>query len=232
LPWVRVVGVVKSYYSVDDGVALPAHYYGIARGTDLGDIYYLPASGDTVSLRGFVLTLAARAKSDPQRLPVSLAAQFRIGPQIRYVSTATMEQSLGLVSERQGHDFVASTFTVFAVLAVGLAALGIYGVVAHSVAERRRELGVRLALGASAREIVRVVIREGNPMALGGVALGLYLTKHSVSMLQGYSFDGDEYDVVLFASVAAVMFLVAVAAALIPAMRATRIDPVESLRNE
>jgi ABC-type antimicrobial peptide transport system permease subunit len=143
-----------------------------------------------------------------------------------------MEEVYGLVWQRQSHDFIASVFTLFAVLAIGLAAIGIYGIVAHSVAERTRELGVRLALGASAKNVVYVVIRDGNVMALAGVAIGLYLTKRSVFWLHAFSREGDEYDFVLFAVVAAVLFAVAVLSALGPALRATRIDPVESLRSE
>jgi ABC-type antimicrobial peptide transport system permease subunit len=143
-----------------------------------------------------------------------------------------MEESLSLVQSRMRHDFVASLFALFAALAVGLAALGIYGIVTHSVAERKRELGVRLALGATARNIVYCVIRDGNPMALAGVAIGLLLIKQTVMWLHMFSIEGDEYDAPLFAAMAASLFTVAVVSALIPALRATRIDPVESMRSE
>jgi ABC-type antimicrobial peptide transport system permease subunit len=143
-----------------------------------------------------------------------------------------MEENLQLVRLRASHDFVASLFALFAVLALCLAALGIYGIVHHSVSQRRRELGVRLALGAKARDIIYVVVRDGNPMLLAGVAVGLYLTKRTVLWLHGFSFEDDQYDAVLFGSVALFLFAVAAASALIPAWRATRIDPVESLRSE
>lgn len=143
-----------------------------------------------------------------------------------------MEAFLGLVQARDRYDFVASVFTVFAALSICLAAFGIYGIVTHSVDERRRELGVRLALGATAADVMHAVLREGNPMALAGVAIGLYLTKESVSWLHAFSLEGDENDVVLFALTAALLFTVAVLSALVPALRATRIDPSESLRSE
>ena len=148
------------------------------------------------------------------------------------VNTASMEESLALVRVRESHDFVASLFTLFALLAVGLAALGVYGIVSHSVSERKRELGVRLALGATARDIVYVVIRDGNPAVLAGVALGLYLIKRTVLWLHGFSFEGDEYDAPLFAAMAAFLFATALVSALIPAWRATKIDPVEAFRSE
>jgi len=115
---------------------------------------------------------------------------------------------------------------------VGLAAFGVYGIVAHSVAERRRELGVRIALGAAPGSIVKLVLREGNVFALAGLALGLWLTKDSAWWLRAFSLEDDAYNAPLFAAMAAVLFGVALLAALVPAMRATRIDPVESLRNE
>src|SRR5262249_38951094 len=120
----------------------------------------------------------------------------------------------------------------FTLLALGLASLGIYGVVAHSVAERRREIGVRIALGADTRHVLRSILREGNAVALGGVAGGLLCTKYTMRWLQAFSFEGDQYDAPLFAAMAALLFVVAVAAALGPALRATRIDPVESMRSE
>ncbi|MGH9888151.1 MAG: FtsX-like permease family protein, partial [bacterium] len=108
----------------------------------------------------------------------------------------------------------------------------IHGIVAHSVAERTRELGVRIALGATSRNILHVVLREGNAVALAGVAVGLYFTKRSAGWLQAFTFEDDRYDAPLFAAMAAALFLVAVLSALWPALRATRVDPVESLRSE
>jgi ABC-type antimicrobial peptide transport system permease subunit len=181
---------------------------------------------------GFTASLVVRADSDPERMPITIARYLPVAGLIRYAQSRTYERDLGLVDARQSHDFVASVFTLFGAMAIGLAALGIYGIVAHSVAERKRELGVRIALGATARDVVNAVIREGNPVALAGVAIGLYFTKHSVAWLHAFSLDGDENDAVLFALVALALFLVAVIAALPPALRATRIDPVESLRSE
>jgi putative ABC transport system permease protein len=143
-----------------------------------------------------------------------------------------MEAELGIVQQRLRHDFVASLFALFALLAIGLAALGIHGIVAHSVAERTRELGVRIALGATSKNILSVVLREGNAVALAGVAVGLYLTKRSAGWLQAFTFEEDRYDAPLFAAMAAVIFVVALLSALWPAVRATRVDPVESLRSE
>jgi predicted permease len=239
-PWVRVVGVVPTLDDVGSQLS-PAQgpiTYGTQVGplfrTRLGAIYYLPAASDSTRVAGqrFSFTVVARAKRDPARMPIALKNAIHPLFPSAFVLSGSMEDALGITAQRVRHDFVARTFAAFAALALALAAIGIYGIVAHSVAERKRELGVRIALGASARNVIGTILREGNAVALAGVALGLYLTKDTVVWLHAFSADGDEYDVVLFATMAAVLFLVAVLAALVPALRATRIDPVESLRSE
>ena len=232
-PWVRVVGVIEERF--DQSQQIRSHLLSSYMAAAPGEIFVAGVSGDTLRLtKGGMIyfSVVARAKTDPPRLPVTLRRYVPPSPLLWRVSTATMEEGLSIVRTRESHDFVASLFSLFAFLAVGLAALGVYGIVDHSVRERKRELGVRLALGASARDIVYVVIRDGNPMVLAGVALGLYLIKRTVGWLYGFSFEGDEYDAVLFAVMAAGLFAAAVVSALIPAWRATKIDPSESLRSE
>jgi hypothetical protein len=230
-PWVRVVGMIDERVDQTELIRWrPQSAYSSS-----GEIFVTGLFPDSTQLRkGTVMAFGviARAKSDPARLPITLRRYVPPSPLLWMVSTTSMEESLSLVRTRESHDFVASLFTLFAVLAVGLAALGVYGIVSHSDSERKRELGVRLALGATAREIVYVVIRDGNPAVLAGVALGLYLIKRTVLWLHGFSFDGDEYDAPLFAVVGLFLFATAVVSALIPAWRATKIDPVESLRSE
>jgi ABC-type antimicrobial peptide transport system permease subunit len=122
-------------------------------------------------------------------------------------------------------------FIGFAAFGLGLAAFGVYGVVAHSVAERRRELGVRIALGATDRDILHAVLRETVVIGLAGIAVGLFVTKYGVQSLGTFALD-EIYNAPLFAGAAAFLFLIAAASAFIPALRATRVDPTESLRNE
>jgi predicted permease len=229
-PWVRVVGIAGSI----DEDQIPFYSRRTPQSAKVSAIYYLPNSRDSLRFtsRGFDYQIVTRSKTDPERMPIVMGRTFRQLHPDAYVRSGAMEEQLGIRRARQSHDFVAAAFVVFAALAVSLAALGIYGIVAHSVAERKRELGVRIALGASGRNVVGLILREGNAIALAGVAVGLYLTKNTVKWLHAFSSDGDEYDVVLFASLALVLFLVALLAALIPALRATRVDPVESLRSE
>lgn len=232
-PWVRVVGVVAE--QPNRGEDVRTRDLQADKTQRFGDVYVVAARGDSMVLRAgraARLSMVVRARTDPPRLPVTLRRYLPRAGLVWFAQTATMEQSLYLVQTRQSHDFVASLFAVFAFLAVGLSALGVYGIVAHSVNERKRELGVRLALGAKARDIVYCVVRDGNPMVLAGVAIGLILIKRTVNWLHTFSIDGDEYDAGLFAAMAVVLFVVALVSALVPALRATRIDPVESLRSE
>jgi putative ABC transport system permease protein len=237
-PWVRVVGLAAN---LEDPAQLITSRASGMRSAPLGAVYYLPTANDSLIItipkgapptwtRGFVFQIVTRSKSDHERMPITLRHYLReMGP-TRLVSVDRMDAEVWI--ERASHDFVAAMFSAFATLAIGLAALGIYGVVSHSVAERKREIGVRIALGATARDVLHAVLREGNAMALSGVALGLLLTKYSVGWLQAFSLEDDIYDAPLFAMMAAVLFTVAVLSALAPALRATRIDPVESLRSE
>lgn len=231
-PWGRIVGVVAEQTSNVEQVQSRMMNTTFV---SAGDMFVVAPMADTVSLRAnraTTVSVVVRARTDPARMPVSLRRTIPKSNLVWFLRTSSIEESLGIVRTRQSHDFIASLFMLFAVLAVGLAALGIYGIVSHSVNERKRELGVRLALGATSRDIVHAVIRDGNPMVLSGVAIGLYLVKKTVLWLHGFSIEGDEYDAALFAAVAATLFLVSLASALGPAWRATRIDPVESLRCE
>ena len=135
--------------------------------------------------------------------------------------------------ERASHDFVAAMFSAFAMLAIGLAALGIYGVVSHSVAERNARLASASRWARRRVTSCTPILREGNVMALSGVALGLLLTKYSVGWLQRV-FAARTISTMRHCSRRwpSTLFVVAVLSALIPALRATRIDPVESLRSE
>ena len=231
-PWLRIVGVVSEVQAYRQVLM----YRQETKPSRIGAIYRVMAAGDSIRLTGpnraAMIQIVARAKSDPDRLVVTVRSHLPTGGIVRGASVASMEEAMGIVRERQSHDFVASVFLTFAVLGVGLAALGIFGIVSHSVAERTRELGVRIALGATARDILHAVLREGNVMALAGIAVGLYLTKHTAGWLHAFIFEDDEYNAPVFAAVALVLFAVAVLSALWPALRATRIDPAESLRSE
>jgi predicted permease len=129
-------------------------------------------------------------------------------------------------------DFNAVVLSVFGASALLLAAIGIYGVTTYSVSQRTQELGVRMALGADARRIRRMVVRHDLGLALAGVAVGLALSFGLTRLLSGLLFGVRPLDPAIFVVVPMILVAVAVAAAWWPAMRASRVDPVTALRSQ
>jgi predicted permease len=229
-PYVRVVGVVGE----QEGFRSDPNLTIIMRQVNqLGRIYYLPGPRDTLDGRRYgPLSITARTEGSAQSLATTIARAFFEAGDYRTFGISPMEAYLGVIRARQSSRFISGMFSLFAALGVGLAAFGVYGVVAHSVAERRRELGVRIALGATSRDILHAVLRESVAVVLLGVALGLLCTKYGVQLLITMTLDGDVYNAALFALVALGLAATTVIAAMVPALRATRVDPTESLRND
>jgi ABC-type antimicrobial peptide transport system permease subunit len=121
---------------------------------------------------------------------------------------------------------------LFAAVAVVIAAVGVYGVLACSVTERTREIGLRMALGAGRSGVIGLVIREGMATALGGVAAGMVGAAAISRVLEALVFGLTVRDPATYGVVAGVLSLVALAACAVPALRASRIDPMVALRNE
>jgi putative ABC transport system permease protein len=128
--------------------------------------------------------------------------------------------------------FVLFLLGAFAVLAVTLAAIGIYGVLSYAVAQRRQEIGIRMALGARATEVVRLVVRQGMTLVLGAVALGLLAAAGLSRLMGSLLFGVGPADPPTFAASALLLVLVAFAACFLPARRAARVDPVRTLAHE
>jgi putative ABC transport system permease protein len=126
--------------------------------------------------------------------------------------------------------FNAAVAGAFALAALALAAIGVYGVLSFSVSARSRELGVRVALGADRRRVIALVLREGLGLALAGIAAGLVVSMASGVLIRGLLVGVSPTDPRLLALGSGVMLAVAVLAALVPARRASRVDPMIVLR--
>jgi len=124
-----------------------------------------------------------------------------------------------------------TVLVAFAMLALGLASVGLYGVLSYAVSQRRRELGVRAALGAARRDLVALVVRDGLTVTAVGLALGLAGAAALTRLMQGMLFGVTPLDAVSFLAAPAVLTIVAIAACLLPAARAARIDPAQALRS-
>jgi putative ABC transport system permease protein len=183
-------------------------------------------------LRGFWYAfLVLRTGQDPSGLASAVREEIAaLDRGVPVYQVATMDQLLSAsVSTQRFNLFL---LVVFGALAVSLAAIGIYGVLAFSVSRRRHEIGVRLALGADPRDVLRLIVGQGMRLAVGGIVLGiagaLALTRLMQSLLYGVS----ATDPATFAAVFAVLTTVALIASYLPARRATRVDPLKVLRAE
>jgi putative ABC transport system permease protein len=176
-------------------------------------------------------SIAVRTAGDPERITSSLAAAIQsVDPDLPLAGVKTMDQ---LLSESLAFDrFGMVLYGSFAALALLLASIGIYGVMAFAVAQRTHEFGIRMALGAAGGQILGLVLREGVTLALCGLALGLggaYLVGRAMqSMLYGVS----ALDIGAFSAVAVVLLAAALLACYFPARRASRVDPMVALRDE
>ena len=121
---------------------------------------------------------------------------------------------------------------VFAVLALILSAIGLYGVVSYSVSQRTRELGIRLALGAQPRAVYQLVMKEAGWLAVAGIAIGLACAVAAATLMRGLLFGVRSWDVSTLIAVAVVLGASALLASYLPARRAASLDPVDVLRSE
>ncbi len=177
------------------------------------------------------LSWAVRTASDPLPLRVAIERELRaVDGQLPISRVRTMEQVLSGAVARQNFNMVL--LSIFAGVALVLAAIGIYGLMSYSVEQRTQEIGIRMALGANRSTMLKSVLREGLTLAIVGVVLGLGLAYGLTRLLASLLFGVKASDPLAFALVASLLTLVAAVAALIPAHRATRIDPAIALRYE
>ena len=238
-PWLRVIGVAKGV--VRSGRPMSDERRAALAERRLGEVWVLNAHDTSLvrpvqSLSRYTSStffqLFTRTDGDVRRLTLAMRrAGQSATPGVSVRGMAPLYQQL--TAGREKHDFMAGLFNVFGICALALAALGVYAVISHGVAQRTREFGVRVAVGASAKDIRELVIREGTLLTLVGIVLGLIVVWNTAGTLRAFLFsDWDHYDSRVFAVVALALFGAAWLASWIPARRATRINPVEALRSD
>ena len=177
------------------------------------------------------MVLAARTRGDPEAMAGAVqAAIHSVDPTLPILNVAAMEAVLSATAQQRRFAFVL--FQAFALVALLLAAAGIYGVLSGSVTERTREIGIRAALGASRRGLLGLVLRQGLRLIVPGLAVGAAGALALTRLLQKLLFGVGPQDPLTFAAVAAVLSLVGVFACWAPAWRATRVSPLQALREE
>jgi predicted permease len=177
------------------------------------------------------MTLLVRTDIDPTTLTGPIRAELKNAESeilIEDVITMSHRLQASIAPQRLNLVLLAS----FAFVALVLAAVGIYGVMAQTVAQRTHEIGIRMALGAQMKDVLRLVLRNGMTLAVIGVAIGLLGAFWVTRLMAKLLFDVRPTDALVFASVAAALFVVAFVACYLPARRATKIDPLVALRYE
>ncbi len=214
IPWQTIVGVVGNVRHLGlDVEPRPEIYYHTNTSPPFGPVVVI------------------RTTSDPTRLISIARAKVReLDRDVPISNVNTMEQLVAQsVAQRRFGMFLLGTFALLALL---LAGIGIYGVVSYSVTQRTQEIGVRMALGASATDVLKMVLRNGMSLALIGVGLGLVGAFGLTRLMSRLLFEVTPTDVTTFALVSIGLISVALLACYLPARRAMKVDPLEALRYE
>ena len=213
-PWLEIVGVVSDVKQISlDSEQRPEIYVPHAQGAHPALTFFLRTDQDPLSL-------TSAAKSAIQAVDKDQPVAW----------LTTLDQVLaGSVSSRRGLMFLLG---VFAVIAVMLAAVGIYGVISHSVSQRTHEIGIRMALGARPVDVLKLVVRQGLVLVVIGVGAGLVGATALTRVLSSLLFGVSATDPFVFTGVGLTLVIVALLACYIPARRATRVDPCVALRCE
>jgi predicted permease len=219
----RIIGIVGNVR--DTGLrdtARPAMYVPMAQEPD---------GVTSVNVKLLPLVWVARTATDPHLLsgPIKSALESSVGQ----LPVTRIRALTDVVSESTARTrFNTWLMAAFGLCALGLAAIGVYGLVAHWVQQRSREIGVRLALGADTFGIATMVVRQGMRLAAIGVGIGIVGSLGLARAIQGLLFGVPADDPIVFVSIPVLLSLVALAAVSIPAWRASRIDPLRALRVE
>ena len=216
----RVIGVVNETKQRSLDVASPA-------------TVFIPLTQAPEGMSGVLRqsSFVLRTTGDPLLLSAAIRSEVRqLDPGLPVRNLRSMEQLVGRSIAPQ--RFNLSLLSLFAALGLLLAAVGIYGVMAYSVSQRTHEIGLRMALGAQARDVLKLVVKQGMALTLVGVAIGLVASFALTRLMKNLLFGVSATDPATLAGVALLLTCVALLACYIPARRATKVDPLVALRYE
>jgi putative ABC transport system permease protein len=213
-PWIEVVGVIQDgkYFSLSEE-AKPFVYFSLN-----------PQSGRS-------LTMVVRTTTEPQSAMAAIRNEFQqldATLPVYNVQTMVEHMAVPLFQAR----VAATLLGGFGLLALALAAIGIFGVMAYAVTQRTREIGIRMALGAQAGGIFKLVVGQGLKLTALGMGIGLACSLAGTRLMSGLLYGVSALDVVTFAGVSLLLALLALLACYIPARRAMKVDPMVALRRE
>jgi predicted permease len=219
-PWITVVGIVADVRH--NGIT------GVVK-----EKFYIPhtqwhkSTGTPIR----AMTLVVKSTGDAMKLVAPVRQELRaIDANLPVADVRAMEDVVGATLSTP--RFTGMLLLVFATLALLLSAIGIYGVLSYVVSRRTREIGIRVAIGAGRAQVLRMVLGQGLTLTLTGVVIGIGVSIWAAGLMRGLLHGVKPQDPLTFAAVGAVLTAVAILASLVPALRATRVDPVVALKTE
>jgi predicted permease len=175
--------------------------------------------------------LAVRTTIEPARMAADVRREVAAGdPDQPVYEVMTMEQRLANSIALRRNSMLL--FAIFAAMALIIAAIGIYGVISYSVSQRTREIGIRMALGAERRDVLKLVLKQGLKLISAGVTIGLIASLGLTRVMKNLLFEVSATDPPTFVVIALILTIIALLACWVPARRATKVDPVVALRND
>ena len=220
-PWMTVVGLVKDERHNGVTAAIKEKFF----------VPYaqFPRAREGDAARG--MTLVLRVAGEPMRLVNPIRAEVRaLDPRLPVANVRLMTDVVD--ASMATPRLTGTLLTIFAGLALVLAAVGVAGVLAYLVSRRRREIGIRMALGASRANVLALILRRGVLYAGVGIAAGVAVALFLTRLMEGLLFGVAPRDPLTFVAVSAILLVIAALASLVPALRAARVDPLEALRSE
>ncbi|HKC85430.1 MAG TPA: FtsX-like permease family protein, partial [Blastocatellia bacterium] len=175
--------------------------------------------------------LVARVAADPAGLSAAIRREIHsLDPQLPLYNVRPMER---IIDDSVAAQRLSTLlFGGFAALALAMAAIGIYGVMSYAVAQRTHEIGIRVALGARTRDVLKLVVTQGMKPALAGIAIGLAASFGLTRLMKSLLFDVSATDPLTFVVITLLLTAIGLLACWIPARRATKVDPMAALRTE